>query len=257
MMAEKAVLFKKEHEICTLTLSRSGMIMNAFNMAMGDQLQEGLEKAASDEKIRVVVIEGAGGHFSAGADMFLLKEASGAPECLDLLKGLGRLIRTMRELTIPIICKVRGVAYGVGANIALAGDFVVASHDARFCEVFVNIGVILDGGGTYFLPRLVGMARAKELALLGEEISGKKAADLGLIYKSVPDEDLDRETEALAGKLAKKSALAMALIKEGLEGSLDMSLHEVLEWEASHQAIILQTKELKEAVQSFLELRGK
>ncbi|MCP4667731.1 MAG: 2-(1,2-epoxy-1,2-dihydrophenyl)acetyl-CoA isomerase, partial [Deltaproteobacteria bacterium] len=154
-------------------------------------------------------------------------------------------------------CKVRGVAYGLGANIALAGDFVVASLDARFCEVFVNIGVILDGGGTYFLPRLVGLARAKELALLGEEISGKSAADMGLIYKSVPEEDLDRETEALAKKLAQKSPSAMALIKEGLEGSFDMSLKEALEWEAAHQAIMLQTREHKEAVESFLGSRGK
>ncbi|MCP4666188.1 MAG: enoyl-CoA hydratase/isomerase family protein, partial [Deltaproteobacteria bacterium] len=148
-MAEQVVLVKKKKGICTLTLSRSHMIMNAFNMPMGLQLQEGLEEAASDDDIRVAVLEGAGGHFSAGADMFLLREASGAPECLDFLKGLARLIRTMRELPIPIICKVRGVAYGLGANIALAGDFVVASLDARFCEVFVNIGVILDGGGTY------------------------------------------------------------------------------------------------------------
>jgi 2-(1,2-epoxy-1,2-dihydrophenyl)acetyl-CoA isomerase len=256
-MAEKAVLVKKEKGICTLTLRRGGMIMNAFNAPMADQLQVGLEQAASDADIRVAVLEGGGGHFSAGADMLLLNEAREAPECLGFLKRLGRIIRIMRELPIPIICKVRGVAYGVGANIALAGDFVVASHDARFCEVFVNIGVIMDGGGTYFLPRLVGMARARELALLGEEFTGTKAAELGLIYKSVSDEDLDHETEALGGKLAEKSASAMALIKEGLEGSLDMSLKEVLAWEASHQAVMLQTKEHKQAVQNFLNSRGK
>ena len=157
----------------------------------------------------------------------------------------------------PIIAKVRGVAVGAGANLALASDFVLASEGARFCEVFVNIGVILDAGGTYFLPRLVGLARARELALLGEMVEAKRAAEIGLIYRSLPDQDLDRETENLAQKLSQKSSLAMALIKEGLEKSLDMTLDEVLEWEAAHQSIMLQTEEHQEAVRRFLKARGK
>jgi 2-(1,2-epoxy-1,2-dihydrophenyl)acetyl-CoA isomerase len=173
------------------------------------------------------------------------------------MKGVSRFIRTLRELPQPIICKLRGVAYGVGSNTALAGDFVVAAHDARLCEVFVNIGVIMDGGGTYFLPRLVGLAKAREIALLGGEVDGKTGASIGLFYKSVPDEDLDREVDELAQKLAQKSPKALALIKEGLEGSLDMTLDAVLEWEASHQAIMLQTEEHKEAVRQFLGSKGK
>lgn len=163
----------------------------------------------------------------------------------------------MRELPQPIICKVRGVAYGVGANLALAGDFAICSHSARFCETFVNIGVIMDGGGTYFLPRLVGPAKAREIALLGEEIDGKTAASMGLIHKSFSDDDLDREVNALAHKLSEKSFPAVALIKEGLEGSLGMSLQQILEWEASHQSVMLQTSEHKEAVRLFLESRKK
>jgi len=233
------------------------MKMNPFNLPMMDQLQEGFEDMAADEEIRVVVLQGAGEHFSAGADMILLKEGNEAPVALGFMKRVGRLIQTMRGLPIPIVCKVRGVAYGVGSNLALAGDFVVASHDARFCEVFVNIGVILDGGGTYFLPRLVGLAKARELALLGEEVDGKTAASMGLIYKCVPAEELDREVDELAKKLTQRPKAAMALIKEGLEGSLDMSLKEVLEWEASHQSIMLQSREHKERVKMFLELHGK
>jgi 2-(1,2-epoxy-1,2-dihydrophenyl)acetyl-CoA isomerase len=163
----------------------------------------------------------------------------------------------MREMRQPVISKVRGVAVGGGINLALAGDFVLASHDARLCEIFVHIGAILDGGGTYFLPRLVGMAKAKELALLGDFIDGKTAADMGLIYKSVPDGDLDRETETLAKRLTKRPLSALALIKEGLEGSFDMSLNKVLEWEAAHQSVLLQSKEHKEAVKAFLKSRGK
>jgi len=115
----------------------------------------------------------------------------------------------------------------------------------------------LDGGGTYFLPRLVGLAKAREIALLGEEISGREADSIGLIYKSVAEEDLDREVESLADKLSQKSRLSLALIKEGLEKSLDMSLPEAMNWEAAHQSIALQSKEHKEKVRQLLIKSGK
>lgn len=251
------VLLRQKHDgIYNLKMNRP-RFMNAIIPDMIQQLQEVLGELSSDRETRVVILEGAEGNFSAGADMSLLKEEIGALDRFKAMKYLGRLIRSMRELPQPIVCKVRGVAYGGGANLALAGDFVLASHSARFCEVFVNIGVILDGGGHYFLPRLVGLAKARELAFLEEEIDGKTAASIGLIYKSVPDEDLDHEVDTLANKLSKKSFPAMALIKEGLEGSLGMSLEEILEWEASHQAVMLQTSEHKQAVRLFLESRKK
>lgn len=190
--------------------------------------------------------------------MFLLLEDRSSDEYLvEVMNGLSRLIRTMRELPQPIIANVSGVAYGVGMNIALACDFVVASRDARLCEVFVNIGVVLDGGGTYFLPRLTGVARAKALAMLGDEIDGKTAASIGLIYKSVAEGELDDEVEALSHKLLQKSPSALALLKKGLEGSLDMTLDQVLAWEAAHQSIMLQGRDLKAAARLFVESRGK
>ena len=255
-MSGEIVLIDVKEAICTLTLSRPG-IMNAFNGAMGAGLMRALETIGANAEIRVMVLQGGGAHFCSGADMHLLHHGAAPPERLQMMKGLSRVIVAMRELPQPIICKVRGVAYGVGVNLALAGDFVIAAEDARFCEVFVHIGVIMDGGGHYFLPRLVGLPKARELAMLGEEISGKTAASVGLIYKSVPEGDLDAETEALARKLALKSPTALALIKEGLEGSLDMTLKEVMEWEASHQSIMLETKEHKAAVAAFLKSRGK
>jgi 2-(1,2-epoxy-1,2-dihydrophenyl)acetyl-CoA isomerase len=148
---------------------------------------------------------------------------------------------------------LKGVAVGGGANLALAGDFVIAADDARFCEIFVNIGLIMDYGGTYFLPRLVGLAKARELAMLGNEIDGKTAAAIGLVYKSVPEEEIDKEAAALAATLAQKPPLTLRLIKEGLEKSFDMSLKEVLDWEAAHQSITLQTPEHKEIVKLFLD----
>ena len=255
-MPRKTVIVEKKGNICHVTINRPE-IMNAFNWAVNTGLEKAFEKIRGDSKIRVVILQGAGEHFSSGADMRLLYEGGTVPSNLQMMKSLSRLIIAMRELPQPIICKVRGVAYGVGVNMALAGDFVIAAHDARLCEVFVNIGAIMDGGGQYLLPRLVGLAKARELALLGDEISGKQAAEIGLIYKSVPKSKLDREVNALADRLTKQPPLAMALIKEGLEGSLDMSIRQMMEWEASHQPIALQTKDHKDAVKAFLISHGK
>lgn len=255
-MENEVLIVEKSDGICTLTMNRP-RVLNAFDENLSPGLQAAFDQIGSEEEIRVVILTGAGRNFSSGADMKRLHKETGAPEWFKGMKRLGKLIRTMRELPQPIICKVRGAAYGVGINIALAGDFVVAAHDARFCEVFINIGVIMDGGGTYFLPRLVGLVKAREIALLGDEISGKKAASIGLIYKSVAGEKLDREVDSLAGILSEKSSSAMALIKEGLEKSFDMSLAEVMDWEAAHQSIMLQSSEHKEKVRQFLISRGK
>jgi 2-(1,2-epoxy-1,2-dihydrophenyl)acetyl-CoA isomerase len=255
-MSEKTVLVQKKDRIYTLVMNRPE-VMNALNEELVNELLKALEKIASDEAIRVVVLEGAGGNFSSGADMSLFLQNATAPEWLVGMKRFGRLVRMIREIPQPVITKVRGAAVGGGINLALAGDFVFASHDARLCENFVHIGAVLDGGGTYFLPRLVGLVKARELALLGDFFDGKTAASMGLIYKSVPDEDLDLEVETLAKRLSGKSLKAMGLIKAGLDGSFDMSLNEVLEWEAAHQAVMLQTTEHKEAVKNFLMSRGK
>lgn len=248
------VLVEKKNGVCRLTMNRP-RIMNAFDFEMGARLAAAFEEISRDRETRVVILEGSGDHFSSGADMHLLNEDYSSEQWLWLMKGLSRLITVMRELPQPIICQVRGVAYGLGSNLALAGDFVVASETMRFCEVFSNIGVIMDGGGHYFLPRLVGLPKAMELALLGEEIDGPTAASMGLIYKCVPDEALEEEVQKLALKLSQKPGRALALIKEGLVGSFDMTLKEVMEWEASHQAIMLRGEEHKAIVKAFLELK--
>jgi len=255
-MQKDTIFTTKNHRIFHVTMNRPE-VMNAIDIDILRGLQNALEQVASDEEMRVVILEGAGGNFCAGADMSMLDEGWGAPEWLRVMKLFGNVIRTMREIPQPIVIRLQGAAYGGGFNLALAGDFVVASHTSRLCQSFVHIGTALDGGGTYFLPRLVGLARARELALLGEEIDGRMAASMGLIYKSVSDEDLNVEVDALADALSKKPLSAMASIKEGLEGSLDMCLKDVLEWESSHQAILFQTVAHKEAVRDFLESRRK
>ncbi|MBW2111349.1 MAG: enoyl-CoA hydratase/isomerase family protein [Deltaproteobacteria bacterium] len=255
-MSENVVLVKKEGNTCTLVMNRP-RVMNALNLEMVVGLSKALEEVSGDREIRVVIVEGAGDNFSTGADLSLLAQDFSGGEWLEAMKIFGKLVTLLREIPQPVISKVRGAAVGGGCSIALAGDFVVASRDARFCLNFVHIGAALDGGATYTLPRLVGLVKAREIALLGEFIGAEKAESVGLIYRSVPDKDLDREVGLLAGTIASKPPMAVSLIKEGLEESLDMSMKQVLEWEASHQSIMLQTPEHKEIVGLFLKSRGK
>lgn len=255
-MVRKFVIVQKEGHIATVTLNRPE-VLNALNHGMIIELLELLDTFSSDKKIRVVILEGAGGNFCSGADVSAFFEERSTLEWLEGMKLVGRLIEGLRRIPQPVVVKLRGVAVGAGANMALSGDFVIASHEARFQEIFVHIGLILDGGGTYFLPRLVGLAKARELALLGDVILGEKAAAIGLIYKSTPDGELDEEVSSLANALSQRPPAAISLIKQGLEGSLDKSLTEVLEWESSHQLILLQTQEHKDLIRLFLEMKKK
>jgi 2-(1,2-epoxy-1,2-dihydrophenyl)acetyl-CoA isomerase len=210
------MLVRRDGPICTLTMNRPG-VMNAFDLEMLHEFIGALDRISVDDGVRVVILEGAGGHFSAGMDVTVLHEGRDAPHCLAAMKQWSRLILSLRGLRRPLVCKVRGVAYGVGANIALAGDITLAAEGARFCQVFVHIGVLPDGGGTYFLPRRVGLAKARELAMLGEEVDGRRAAAMGLIRGAVPDEDLDCEVESLARQLLRRPRPATAVAFEGLE----------------------------------------
>lgn len=255
-MSNPIVIVEKKENIASFILNRP-RVMNALNREMTEALHDAFKSVAADENIKVVILEGAGGNFSSGADMALFEENHSAPEWLAGMRMLGRLIRRIREIPQPVITKLRGAAFGGGANLVLSGDFVIAAHEARFCESFIHIGVILDSGGTYFLPRLVGLAKAREIALLGETLGGKKAESMGLIYKSVPDADLDAEVMSLAEQLSQKSRTAMALIKDGLENSFNMSLKDVMDWEAAHQAIMLRSPEHQAIVKMFLDARRK
>ena len=248
------VIVEKKDRIGTITLNRPD-VMNALNMDLILELREAVTRIGKEEDIRVVILKGAGANFCSGADLKLLAADIAPEKWLLGMRHLGAIVSGLREIPQPVITVLRGVAVGGGANLALAGDFVIASEDTRFSEVFVHIGVMLDGGGTYFLPRLLGLAKARELALLGDEINGQTAAEIGLVYKCVPAEELEAAVAALAGNLAQKSRMAMSLIKEGLEKSFDMTLPQAMEWEASHQAIMLHTAEHKTIVRGFLAAR--
>jgi 2-(1,2-epoxy-1,2-dihydrophenyl)acetyl-CoA isomerase len=254
-MPSEHLLVEKKNNIASIILNRPA-VMNAMSKDMILGLRDAVLEVGSDEGIRVVILKGAGDHFCSGADLNLFTENSASYEWIKAMKGVGQIVKTIREMPQPVITMLKGVAVGGGANLALAADFVIAAETARFCEIFINIGAIMDYGGHYFLPRLVGLTKARELAMLGEEIDGKTAAAIGLIYRSVPRDELEKEIETLAATLAQKPPLALRLIKEGLEKSFDMSLKDVLDWEAAHQSIALQTPEHKEIVKMFMDAKG-
>ena len=252
----ECLLIRRQGRICTVTMNRP-RVFNALNVQHLEELKRTFEEIGSETGISVVILEGAGGNFCSGADMTLLAGRLDAVQWRYIVWLMGSIIRAMRVAPQAIVTKVRGVAYGAGANMALAGDFALASHDARFCQSFVKLGAVLDGGGTYFLPRLAGMARAKELALLGDPVDGRTAAAMGLIHRSFPEERLDEEVQSLAEALLQRSSEAIAQIKEGLERSLGMSLEEALEWEVARQTVRMTTPEVREAGLRFYKPKTK
>jgi 2-(1,2-epoxy-1,2-dihydrophenyl)acetyl-CoA isomerase len=255
-MPEQQVLLEKENGLATITINRPG-VMNALTGETMTALLSAFQEAGANPDIRVLLLQGAGGNFTAGADMSLLGSSSDPEESFTFMKETaGGLILAITKTPKPVVCKVRGNVYGYGIGLALACDFVIAADEAKFCEAFVNLGIALDGGSSWFLPRLAGMAKAKELALLGDRITGKEAASIGLLYKSVPNADLDAEAGQLIARLVAKSAPAMRDIKEALEKNRGADLEAALVLEASLQSRLLAGEELQSAIRMFLESRG-
>jgi len=255
-MAGDYIQVIEEGRIFRVILNRPE-IKNGWDLMLVKELAAKLMDIAGKADVRVVILEGAGKDFSSGADMNMFKDEWPAPIWLDGMNEVGRMIRTVREIPQPVVAKVRGVAIGGGAGLALASDFVIAAHDAKISVNFVNIGLVPDAGTTYFIPRLVGLVKAREIALLGPVMDGKTAAAMGLIYKSVPNEELDNEVAALANNLAAKSLAVTSLIKSAMDWSFEKSLKEAVEWEASHQAVMTQREEIKEIGRQFFAMRRK
>jgi len=239
--------------IARITLNRPDRL-NSFTAQMHEELRDAL---ANLGHARVVVLTGAGRAFCAGQD---LNDRAVAPgEAVDLgdtvEQSWNPLVRTLAGLPQPVIARVNGVAAGAGANIALACDIVVAAKSAKFIQSFSAIGLIPDSGGTWVLPRLVGQARALGLALTGEPLPADKAAEWGLIWKTVNDDALDSEVDALAGKLASLPRLGLAAIKEMIRSSWQYSLDEELERQAGAMRRLGFTADYREGVAAFLDKR--
>lgn len=251
------LLISQDGGVLTITMNRP-KVYNAFNDAMLNELYEALAVAAQDDAVRCIVITGAGGNFGSGQDLrsFALVHASGDP--IKVSEHLGkyhRVVHTIRDMPKPVIAAIQGVAAGISCNIALACDLRIAANDARFIEAFVRIGLVPDGGGGYFLPRLVGLGKALELAMLADEVSGSEAERIGLVNKCVPLEEFETATMALAQRLAKGPTRAYALIKELMNKSLESDLETSLHLEGELQDIAITTEDHREGVAAFLQKR--
>jgi len=251
------VLFERDGGVAEITLNRPDRL-NAFNEAMHRELARCLETVASDPDIRAVLLTGAGRGFCAGQDLGerVVGEEERAPDLGETLETLyNPLIRRLRRLEKPVICAVNGVAAGAGANLALACDIVLAARSASFVQAFCRIGLVPDSGGTWFLPRLVGDARARALALLGEKLPAEQAAAWGLIWRAVPDEVLMEEARRLAHGLAAAPTRGLALIKRALNASWGNDLDAQLDLERDLQREAGRTEDYREGVRAFLDKR--
>ena len=250
----ECLLYEVKEGIATITLNRPE-VFNAFNDRQSYELQEALKQVGRDASIRVVVLTGSGKAFCAGQD---LKEAAAVENrslADSVRKRYNPLILAMRALPKPIICKLQGVAAGAGCSLALACDLVIASSQASLVEAFINIGLVLDSGSSFFLPRMVGTLKAFELSTLGSKVGAAEALALGLVNRVVAPEDLDAAVAGLAGQYAAAPTKAIGLIKKMLNRSFSSSLEEMLDYEAYCQEIAGTTADFREGVQAFLEKR--
>lgn len=241
--------------VLTVTLNRPEKY-NSFTEPMAKQLQQALDEAADNDEVRCVLLTGSGKAFCAGQD---LPEVAGKGEDYELgdtvRSSYNPVIKAIRSVEKPVVCAVNGTAAGAGANIALACDIVVASDQAKFVQSFSKIGLIPDSGGTFFLPRLVGLQRANILYMLDEAVSPGQAVEMGLIYKSVPHDDLMDEAKAISQKLASLPTKGFGLYKRAVNRSLQNNLEEQLELEADLQTKAGSTHDYHEGVQAFLDKR--
>lgn len=228
--------------------------LNALTVEMAGALMEALEAAEADPACRALLLTGAGRGFCAGQDLTAIADARPA-EIGALLEQYNPLIRKLRALPIPVVCAVNGVAAGAGANLALACDIVLAARSASFVEAFAKIGLVPDCGGTWFLPRLVGAARARVLAMLAEPLPAETAAEWGLIWRAVEDEELMPEAEALAARLATQATAALALTKRALDLAETNSLDAQLDLERGLQAEAAENPDYAEGLRAFLAKR--
>jgi 2-(1,2-epoxy-1,2-dihydrophenyl)acetyl-CoA isomerase len=244
--------------ILTITLNRPEKY-NSFTEPMALELQKALKEAERDD-VRCVVLKANGKAFCAGQDLpEVVKRAKEEPdyELSDTVETTyNPVIRAIRNLEKPVVCAVQGTAAGAGANIAFACDITVASEQAVFVQAFSKIGLIPDSGGTFFLPRLAGLARANAMYLLDQKVSARKAVDWGLIYKAVEsEEELESEVQQVAEKLASMPTKGFGLYKRAVNRSFDNTLKQQLALEAELQSEAGNTEDYKEGVAAFLEKR--
>lgn len=256
-MAFNTIEFSIDGGVATLTLNRPKSL-NSFTMEMHAEVREAMQRVHEDNSIRCLVITGAGRGFCAGQDLGdrAVTTDGGAPDLGESVeKNYNPLIRSITSLPKPVICAVNGVAAGAGSSIALACDIVLAARSASFIQLFCKIGLVPDSGGTWILPRTVGLARAKGLAMLGDRLPAETAAEWGLIWKCVDDDALAEEAQTMARYFATQPTRALGLIKQLLNDSSTNTLFEQTELEKEAMQELGQSDDYREGVAAFMEKR--
>jgi len=252
------ILFAVEGGVARMTLNRPARL-NSVIVAMHEEVRDALAQVANDRSVRVLVLTGAGRAFCAGQDLADRSVAPGAapPDLGESIERYyGPLVLALRRLPIPVLCAVNGAAAGAGANIALACDIVIAARSASFLQAFCKLGLLPDTGGTYFLPRLLGHARATGLAMLGDKLSAEQAAVWGLIWKCVDDDQLAAETDALARHFASAPTLGLARTKQALQASGLNTLEQQLDLERDGMRELGRSADYREGVAAFMDKRA-
>ncbi len=253
----QTILFEVSDGVATLTLNRPERL-NSFTDAMHAELREALQQVGSSRAIRALVLTGAGRGFCAGQDLSDRKVAPGeAPRDLgaSIERNYAPLVLALRALPVPVIAAVNGVAAGAGANVALACDVVVAARSATFIQAFCRLGLVPDAGGTYFLTRRLGAARAMGLALFGDKLPAEDAAAWGLIWKCVEDDQLMPTVRALAAQLAAGPTLGYARTKQAIHAAERQALEAQLDLERDFQRELGRSHDYQEGMRAFLEKR--
>jgi 2-(1,2-epoxy-1,2-dihydrophenyl)acetyl-CoA isomerase len=249
-MGYQTILVDRADAVATVAFNRPGA-RNAIDLAMREELTHALDELAGDPGVRVLILTGAGGHFSAGGDVKTMGRRHTAAEGRARVESLNRFVTRLFHFTKPTIAMVDGFAVGAGCNIALSCDLIVASDRARFGEVFAKIGLVPDGGGTWLLPRLAGLNKAKELVFTADVFDAAEALRIGLVNRVVAAAELESATRALAAMPPQ----ALALAKTLLNRSPEVGLAAGLEAEAHAQAQAITTDDHAEGVRAFLEKR--
>jgi 2-(1,2-epoxy-1,2-dihydrophenyl)acetyl-CoA isomerase len=249
------IIFEIKDSAGIIRLNRP-KVFNSFNRAMALEMQQCLDECAANAGVRAIYITGEGRAFCAGQDLQEIADPTNSPSFKTILgEHFNPIVRRLRSIEKPIVCGVNGVAAGAGANIALACDITVAATSASFIQAFSKIGLIPDSGGTFTLPRLIGLQRATAMMMLGEKVTAKEAETMGMIYRAIPDEHFPLESLAIAQKLATMPTKALGFIKRALNVSLTNSLEEQLEVEDNLQSAAGDTYDYREGVAAFLEKR--
>jgi 2-(1,2-epoxy-1,2-dihydrophenyl)acetyl-CoA isomerase len=254
-MPPSSLRYAVEGAVATITLDRPAAL-NSLDAALKTELTGALRSAGRDPAVRAVVLTGAGRAFCAGQDLRERQEPDAPPLEVELRERYGPIVRSIVGLPKPVVAAVNGVAAGAGASIAFACDLRLAADSATFVLAFGRIGLVPDSGATWFLPRLVGLGRAMELALLPDAIDALTAERWGLVNRVVPAAELAAEAQALAARLAEGAPLAVSLTKRAMRSGLEIGLDEALEREAAAQGVAGRTADHAEGIAAFVEKRA-